>query len=305
MLSRLWRTVITHLSHYRRRVWRGARMKFAVTIISPPNYIHSATFNEIAETIHYGLLSLGYDSILTTEGMITGRQHIILGSNLLPHYPLPLAHDAILYNLEQIDVGSNWLRPELIDIFRRHVLWDYCKQNAVALNLLGVQVAQILPIGYTKELTRIQHALEPDIDVLFFGSINPRRQEIIDQMSADGLQVCAAFGVYGKERDALIGRAKLLLNVHFYDAKVLEMVRISYLLANRCAVLSEHSSNPAEDDTLAEGVAFADYQDLARRARELIDSPEERTRLAQRGFEIMSNRPIADYLRAVLAQDGK
>src|SRR3989344_4886862 len=100
-------------------------MKFAVTVVSPPGYIHSAAFNEAAETIHYGLRSLGHDSVLTTEGMLPGRRHIVLGSNLLPRYQLPFAHDAILYNLEQVEVGSPWFRHELIDIFRRHVLWDY------------------------------------------------------------------------------------------------------------------------------------------------------------------------------------
>jgi hypothetical protein len=280
-------------------------MKFAVTVVSPPGYVHSGAFNEVAETIHYALRSLGHDSVLTTEGALPERQHIVLGSNLLPDYPLPLARNAILYNLEQVAVGSSWFRPDLIDIFRRHVLWDYSKKNAAALDALGVHVAHVVPIGYVKELTRLQPAPERDMDVLFFGSINPRRQEIIDRMTAAGLRVGAAFGIYGKERDALIGRAKLLLNVHFYDAKVLEMVRISYLLANRCAVLSERSSDPAEDDTLAEGVAFADYQHLPQRARELIDAPDERERLARRGFEIMSARPAAEYLRAALAQDGQ
>lgn len=276
-------------------------MKFAVTVISPPDYVHSAAFTEVAETIHYGLRSLGHDSVLTSEAAPRWRRPIVLGSNLLPHYRTPLANDAILYNLEQVQTGSPWFSDELVDIFRRYVLWDYSRKNATALGALGVQVGHVVPIGYVKELTRLELAPAPDIDVLFCGSMNPRRKEIIDQMRAAGLRVHAAFGVYGPERDALIGRAKLLLNVHFYEAKVLEMVRISYLLANRCAVLSERSADPTEDETLAGGVAFADYQDLARRARELIDAPGERQRMARRGFEIMSARPAAQYLRAALA----
>ena len=279
-------------------------MKFAVTVVSPPGYAHSAAFNEVAETIHYGLQSLGHDSVLTTEGSLPGRQHIVLGSNLLPNDSFSLAESAILYNFEQVEVDSSWFRPELIDLFRRHVLWDYSKKNVAALDALGVKVAHVVPIGYTQELTRIEFAPERDIDVLFFGSMNERRKAIIDKMGAAGLRVAVAFGAYGGERDALIARAKLVLNVHYYDAKVLEMVRISYLLANRCAVLSERSSDPAEDDGLAEGVAFADYRHLARRARELIGAPDERARFANHGFDIMKARPISDYLRGALPQDG-
>lgn len=276
-------------------------MKFAVTVVRPPGYIHAAAFDEVAETIHHGLRSLGHDSVLTSEGLLAGRRHIVLGSNLLPHYPLPLAPDAILYNLEQVEPGAAWFGPDLIGLFRRHAVWDYNERNAEKLEALGVPVAHVVPIGYADALARIERAPQPDIDVLFFGSINPRRAAVLEQMRAAGLRVEAVFGVYGRERDALIGRARLLLNVHYYDAKVLEMVRISYLLANRCAVLSERSADPKEDDALAGGVAFADYAGLARRAHELIDAPIERERLAGRGYEIMSARPIEECLRPALA----
>ena len=95
-------------------------------------------------------------------------------------------------------------------------------------------VAHVVPIGYTRELTRIRRVAPPDIDVLFIGSINPRRRAVLEQMHADGLRVQAAFGVYGAERDALVARARIVLNVHFYEAKVLEMVRLSYLRPWSC-----------------------------------------------------------------------
>lgn len=298
----LWSHTASTISKKLRGSAAARKSKFAVTVISPPGYLHSAAFGEIAETLHYGLRSLGYDSVLTTEGALAGRQHIVLGSNLLPHYPLSLAGDAILYNLEQVDVGSSWFRPELIDIFRRYTLWDYSERNAAALEALGVKVARVVPVGYAKEMTRLQLAADPDIDVLFFGSMNARRQKIIDEMRAAGLRIETAIGVYGEARDALIERSKLILNVHFYEAKVLESVRLSYLLANRCAVLSEHGCDPLEDDAFADGVAFADYQHLAQRARALIDAPDERKRLALRGFEIMCARLTSEYLRAALAK---
>lgn len=278
--------------------------KFAVTIVTPPGYVHSAAFHEVGETIHHSLLALGHDSVLTSSGALPGHQHIVLGSNLLPHYPLPLAPDSILYNLEQVDVGSSWLSSELINIFRQHTIWDYSRQNAAAFGAIGVKVTSIVPVGYVKELTRIQPVRKQDIDVLFIGSMCTRRKEVLDHMSAMGLRVALIFGVYGKERDEHIGRAKLLLNVHYYPAKVFEIVRVSYLLANHCAVLSEPGSDPAEDDIFAEGVAFADYQHLAERARELIDDPDERERLSRRGFEIMSARSAVEYLRTALLESG-
>ena len=99
---------------------------------------------------------------------------------------------------------------------------------------------------------------------------------------------------------ALIARSKLVLNVHFYQAQILEMVRISYLLANRCAVLSEPSADPAEDAALAGGVAFSDTAGLAALARRLLDRPEERDRLALAGYRIMRLRHAGTFLRTAL-----
>jgi len=277
-------------------------MKFAVTVVAPPGYPHAAAFVEVAETLHLALTALGHDSLLTTEGRLLGRRHIVLGCNLLPSFPLPLADDAILYNLEQVEMGSSWFRPELLEIFRRYTLWDYSRRNVAALGAVGIEVARLVPIGYVPELTRIAHAAEPDLDVLFFGSLNPRRIAVIERLRAAGLRAEAVFGVYGKPRDDLIARAKVILNVHYYEAKVLEMVRLSYLLANRCCVLSEVSSDREEDDALAGGVVFAAYDDLVGRAQQLVADAAVRQRTAARGFELIYERRAIDYLRAALSR---
>ena len=42
--------------------------------------------NEIAESIHHGLVSLGYDSIITTHVNNPGRRQILLGAHLLNQF---------------------------------------------------------------------------------------------------------------------------------------------------------------------------------------------------------------------------
>src|SRR5262252_9968194 len=160
-------------------------MRFAVTIVSPPGYAHAEVFRETAETLHHGLSALGHDSVITTEGALPDRRHIVLGSNLLPGYALPLAPDAILYNLEQIQEGSPWLQPELLALLRRYPVWDYSPSNAAALAALGIRVVRVVPVAYTKELTRIEHAADPDIDVLFVGSVNARRKKILERLAGE------------------------------------------------------------------------------------------------------------------------
>jgi len=118
-------------------------MKFVVSIISPPNYTHSQAFQEVAETVHYGLLALGQESVLTTTpSSYPDGQHIVFGCNLLAGYPTTLPLQAILYNLEQISSNAPWLQPELLDTFRQHKLWDYSKKNIEQFAHLGLTEVQ-------------------------------------------------------------------------------------------------------------------------------------------------------------------
>ena len=278
-------------------------MKFAVSIIAPPNYQHSEAFREVGETIHHGLSSLGYDSVLTSLTDCPNRQHIILGSNLLPFYQTTLSAHSIFYNLEQVKLDSPWLQPALLDLFREYPVWDYSQSNIEQLTKVGITHVQHVPIGYVPQLTRIPQAYE-DIDVLFFGSINERRGRIIQSLRDYGLKTEAVFGVYGHERDKLIARSKIVLNMHFYEAKVFEIVRVSYLLANRRFVVSERGCDPAEEAAFSAAVVFADYDELAKTCLDFILRPEDRKRIAAAGFDLMVQNPETVYLQSALQSFG-
>lgn len=273
--------------------------RYAVTIVSPPGYAHAAAFQEVGETLLHALRALGHDAVLGPDAP-PGRQAIVLGSNLLPAHPLRLPDDAILYNLEQIEPGSGWLTPELLALFRRYQVWDYSARNADRYAELGLPRPRVVPVGWVPELTRIPPAPAEDLDVLFYGSINPRRQAVLDALRAAGLRVEHVFGVYGAARDRLIARAKVVLNVHFYEAKVFEVVRVSYLLANRRCVVSERGADPAEERDLEAAVAFAPYDGLVAACLRLARDPAERARRAALGFELVSRRDAAAILQPLV-----
>ncbi|MDX2097008.1 MAG: glycosyltransferase [Leptolyngbyaceae cyanobacterium bins.59] len=275
-------------------VIKFAVMKFAVSIVAIDQYLHSQAFWEIAEAIHYGLLTLGYDSILTAETTTPDRWHIILGSNLLPFFPTEIAPRSIFYNLEQIFPGSPWLKPELVELFRQYPLWDYSQNNLKALTQMGIDHALYLPIGYVPELTRIPSE-EEEIDVLFFGTPNDRRQFILEQLQNRGVVVKVISEVYGAERDRWIARAKMVLNIHLYEARVFELVRASYLFANHKFVISEEGHDP-EENLFSEGLVFAPYDQLVETCLQFLNKPESREKIAQRGFELMTQRPQSEYL---------
>jgi tetratricopeptide (TPR) repeat protein len=277
--------------------------RFAVTVVSPPGYPHAAAFQEAAEGLHHGLRALGHDSVLGTDLDLPGRQHVLLGANLLRLARRRPPEGAILYNLEQVQEGSPWFDGGLLDLYRRHRLWDYSRVNADALVRLGVARPALVPVGWVPELERIAPS-EEDVDVLFYGSVNERRRDLLAELERRGARVCAACGVYGASRDRLVARSRIVLNVHFYEARVFELVRVSYLLANGRFVVSERGADPEEERPFEAGVAFAPYERLADRCLELLARPDERRRIADAGRAAMRARPQAELLRAALAPAG-
>lgn len=274
-------------------------MRFAVSIVSPPGYPHSAAFAEVALCVHEGLRELGHDSVLSTRLDNRRRTHIVFGAHLLERHPQPLPADAILFNLEQVQEGSKWFGPAYLALLRRHTVWDYSAANVVALEALGVAATEV-PIGHVPALERIRPQ-PADIDVLFYGSVNPRRQAVLHRLQERGARVHAVFGAYGAARDALIARAALVLNLHFYEARVFEIVRVSYLLANGVCVVSETGADPAIEQEFAGAIAFAPYEQLVERCLALRDDPAARAALGARAREAMRARPMRLSLQRALS----
>ena len=78
---------------------------FRIVIVAPENYRHSAAFNELAETLLYGLQALGYRASLAVNALESGAVNILFGAHLLSAQACDgLPADTIIYNTEQIDV---------------------------------------------------------------------------------------------------------------------------------------------------------------------------------------------------------
>jgi O-methyltransferase/8-demethyl-8-(2,3-dimethoxy-alpha-L-rhamnosyl)tetracenomycin-C 4'-O-methyltransferase len=110
----------------------------------------------------------------------------------------------------------------------------------------------------------------------------------------------AVFGVYGAERDALIARAKVVLNMHYYDSSIFEIVRVSYLLANRKAVVAECHPGTDVDPGLREAVRAVPYDGLVEACQGLVRDEDARTGLEERGYTIFSALREEDILGRIM-----
>lgn len=273
---------------------------YCIWVVTPPGNPHHHAFDEIALSLRSAFARLGFDApVVFRPEDIRGRA-VVLGGNFIPKIGLrELPRSLILFNLEQVQDRSPWITPAYIQLLKHFPVWDYSLQNIRALQGLGVVDIRHCRIGYVPELTRIAPAVE-DIDVLFYGSMNERRQQILQAIRDRGMKVAGVFGVYGEKRDALIARAKIVLNLHFYEAQVFEVVRVSYLLANRKFVISEPGGDMELEAPFRDGLVFREAGEIVDCCQEWLRNAEGRKAVAERGFDIMRGRPQEELLRAAL-----
>ncbi|MDE3154301.1 MAG: hypothetical protein KGN76_04325 [Acidobacteriota bacterium] len=271
---------------------------FTIYVVSPPGYRHVLAFAEVANGLLQALGELGYRATLTQDPAAIEGRALVLAPHLIPasHWRPPA--DAILYNFEQAADSSEWFTRAYLDLLRRHEVWDYSQANLEYLSSRGV-TGQLVPVGYAPCLTRIQPAPE-DIDVLAYGALSDRRIAILDALRARGAKVRRLFDVYGEKRDRYIARARIVLNIHTYEARLFEIVRVSYLLANSRCVVSEEGTDASLEAPYREAVTFAPYEQLVDTTLALLADPAACTRRAAAGFEIFQGRAQRDFLREVL-----
>ncbi len=277
-----------------------------IYIVSPLGYPHANCFQELAESLHFGLAEMGIDAPIVRDRSRVQGTPIVLGANLAGKFidtsaaSLDLPDDAIIYNLEQVDEDSTWIDDAYLSLLRRHTVWDYSTSNVDKLAHMGVNVDGVCSIGHVRQLERIPAGNTKDIDVLFYGSTNERRLTVLNSLRERGLNVVISTNLYGENRDALVARSKVVLNIHYYEAKVLELVRISYLMANGAAVVSEKGADRNQEASLADAIAFADYGDLVETCIHLVENPDQAAILGERARSEMQSRPQVSYLKALL-----
>ncbi|MGD0958329.1 MAG: hypothetical protein ABSB19_00835 [Methylomonas sp.] len=279
--------------------------KFHLAHYIPNPRLHGLKgYSEVIETVRWGLEKLGHQVSYAVNGINNSATNIIFGGQMLPiDYLRQLPPDTIIYNFEQTrGLAPDQIREEILYIAKAFRVWDYSSANLAAWNEIGCRDAKIVPVGYAPILTRINKPKVQDIDVLFFGLSGEKRLSAFHNLSNAGLSTVFISGLYGDARDKLIARSKLVLNINLYDmSRIFEIARVSYLFANKKAVVSIFEPETYIEDDIRSGIKFTDADMLVEDCIHLLEQDAERIRYEQYGFNLFSSRDIRKILGEALA----
>lgn len=234
------------------------------------------------------------------------------------HIPLEfLPKNYIFFNGEPRIIWEQ--SPGWISAMRRATaVWDYYRPNIAYAASLGINSSYV-PFGFSSYYETVFRknmegkTILQDIDVLFFGSLSPRRRAIIDSLRARGMTVRTVTRdnpSYGASLDELIARARIVLDVHFHSdpvAHTANLARLDYLLSNRIFVVTEGTADGTESSSFRRFVTTSAYGEIASRCAYYLERPAERARIAEAAyhwfkaeFNMESFLPFDD-LRAILS----
>ena len=275
-----------------------------ICIIKPNNYIHSLAYLEIAELLHYSVLELNKNSKISYNFIDINPKvkNIIFGAHLLNDDMInSIPNDTIIFNTEQIEsINEIWKRRILLLASKGIIFWDYSNHNLdLLLTKLNVK-GRLFEIGFQKNLQRIKMNDNKEVDVLFYGSLNNRREKIINNLLKKNVKVKCLFGVYGKDRDDWIGKSKIVLNLHYYESKIFEIVRIFYLLTNAIPIVSEVDENTKLNNNYLKGIKGSNYKDVEKNILSLLENEKERKLIGLNGFNIIKKYPQINFTKSIL-----
>lgn len=260
-------------------------------------------YKEVIESVEWGLLALGHEVKYSLNACDPSAKNIIFGAQVLPVEVLKqLPGDSIVYNFEQLrGLNREGIRPEMHYIANRFQIWEYSEANFDAWNLLGADNPKWVPVGYAPILSRITKPPVQDIDILIYGLSGKKRVQVFHRLSLAGFTVLFVSGLYGESRDMLIARSKLILNINLYDfAQIFEIVRVSYLFANKKAVIATRDGNTYIEMDIKKSVKFTSLETIVDDCACLINNESERSRLESVGYESFIKRDIKEILRSTL-----
>jgi hypothetical protein len=283
----------------------AGRVHYHIIHIIPDPRLHGLNgYLEVIETIRWGLESLGHRVTVAMNSGDPGAVNIVFGWQLLNDAAMrAFPPNTILYNLEQIaTVPTDQMWPTFRYAAQHLRIWEYSRTNLAAWKALHPACkVKLVPIGYAPTLSRIGKR-EEEIDVLFYGLPSDMRLAVFRDLCLAGLRAVFVCGLYGRARDEMIARAKVVLNLNLYPGRVFEVVRVSYLLANSKAVVSNLYADSDIEPDMRQAVEFVPTDQIVPTCVRLVNDRGARHALERRGLNAIRSRDIRSILRDIVGE---
>ena len=187
----------------------------------------------------------------------------------------------VAFQMEQ-SVSSRWFTSDYIKCLENSfAIFDYSLVNVDFLQKKGLSMRQMyyLPISFGNRLQKaVFRDVEKEYDVLFYGDVNNERRQRYLRALQQKFSVKIVSDSFGEELRQELLKAKVIVNIHYYEGALLETTRIYECLSYGCCVVSETSCDIDEHvelEGLVDFVGVGDIDAMTERVRHWVDNANE------------------------------
>lgn len=268
------------------------------------------TFKEYSQALVMSLEELGHDVTFTTDAKNVGDVNIFTQS-FQPYVPKTDGIN-ILYQVEELwgqkdnyRVGNGY--PYVLEMYE-----EQCK-NMVDFGMN----AHYCPLGYSYIYETDLPEVEEDIDMFFYGGVTKRRTDWINEIKSHPAMADKKIvhtdrreGVkkyfFGRERDELIMRSKLMLNFRAHDDWMYAPLKGLLTQCKKKMFFAEKTSggyDPYEKNK--HFIMFDGIDEFVEKANYWLDNHKERKEFAVNAYEdIKDNFRWSEFLDTALGSMG-
>ena len=222
-------------------------------IVTPPHtlFIAHLIASRLAD---YGLET---DVLDAPPAVFSHEMYVVLCAQIFDR--LPPGERRIIFQLEQ-SVSSRWFSASYFRALAdSRAIFDYSLCNVRFLSSNGLPDSRIhyVPIGACVGYKTGLPVTEKLYEVLFYGDAvsSPRRRRLLSALRTR-FQVRECSEIFGDSMAIEIRRARLVVNLHFYENAILETPRISECLSLGVPVVSESARDQADYPEFGEAVSY-------------------------------------------------
>lgn len=246
-------------------------------------YSKHIVFRELIISLYNIIKDLGYKVKITDKiDICDNTLYILIGvAEFIEKKPKKY----IIFQLEQTNVIHKkkkdiWFTEKYINLLKdASYILDYSRDNIKYLNnYYNIPNILYFPLNYSKYLDNVKKINEnkKDIDILFLGTINDRRKYILEKLKKKYIVVIGSNNLWKEERDSIISRSKIIINIQYYENGLLEMVRLSYLLSVGAFIISEKGRELNLADEMKHFLILDNYNNLEKQVDKYIYNENDR-----------------------------
>ena len=216
----------------------------------------------VAELIKRNLEKAGFPAGIIFEAPATGFEdslHFVICPQIFTSLP----GTYIAFQMEQ-SVSSRWFEESYLRTLENsYAIFDYSTLNVQFLQDKGLSLKQVYytPISYIPDYATTAPVAK-EYDILFYGDANnERRQKYLAALKSK-YKTKVISNIFGKTLYNEIAKAKLIVNIHYYEGALLETTRIYECLSKDALIVSESSSDIEEHNNLQNIVDFTKIGDI-------------------------------------------